>query len=261
MKFMLDYEQELDSILDELSTWKDSESTPVIKEHDGIFVVRDDLLSAGSKCRFIDKLVKDGPDEWVFGGANKVGWGPISLCYVANKYGKKCTFFMAKRKEPTWHQQKVLDLGGTIHWVANGMLNVTLARARDYANAEPTKRSVLPLGLEHPWVIGSIVKVARELPIKPDVVWSVGSSGTLNRGLQLAWPDAEVHVIQVGHKLSDREKGRAILHTVPYAYDKAVKPEHTPPFPSAPEYDAKAWHVVQQFADKSKINLLWNVAK
>ena len=94
----------------------------------------------------------------------------------------------------------------------------------------------------------------------PDVIWTVGSSGTLNRGLQLAFPESEVHVIQTGRKLDDRQIGRAKLWETAYKYDKPVKADEAPPFPSAPEYDAKAWKVIQENMDNSKTNLFWNVA-
>ena len=193
-----------------------------------------------------------------FGGANKVGWGPISLTHVCNKYGKKATFFMAKRAVPTWHQQQVLDMGGTIHWVANGMLNLTKAQARRYYEEDTISRRVLPLGLEHPTVLGSIIKVARSLKIKPTEIWTIASSGTLNRGLQLAFPDVDCYAIQVGHKMSDYEKGRAKVLISPYKYDRAVKPEDAPPYPSEPFYDAKVWSFVRDMA--KKYTLIWNVA-
>jgi hypothetical protein len=247
--------------LELVKDWEDPYPAPVIEEHDGVHVVRDDLLEAGSKMRFIDKLIRDTDcEEWVFGGSNKVGWGPISLAYVCQKYGKKATCFWAERKEPTWHQQKYLDYGGRIEWVKMGMLNVTLSRAERYRRESPQTRKTLPLGLEHDWVLGSIVKVAQSLPLKPDVIWTVASSGTLNRGLQLAFPDAEIHAIQTGHKLDERQLGRATLHECAYKYDKPVKKGEEPPFPSAPEYDAKAWKVIQENVDKSKVNLFWNVA-
>jgi hypothetical protein len=118
---------------------------------------------------------------------------------------------------------------------------------------------VLPLGLEHPSVLGSIIKVARDLPITPTEVWTVGSSGTLNRGLQLAWPHATIHVISVGHSMSEREIGRAIYHRSEYKFDKPVKEDEMPPFPSAPTYDAKAWKFIQELSDKKGTTLLWNV--
>jgi hypothetical protein len=245
--------------LEMVQGWVDPYPAPVVEKIENLYVVRDDLLEAGSKMRFIDCLIRnDDGEEWVFGGANKVGWGPISLTAVCNRYGKKATFFMAKRKEPTWHQQKVLELGGTIHWVENGMLNVTKSRARKYQEEKPDTRRVLPLGLEHPTVIASIVKVAQSLNVQPSEIWTVASSGTLNRGLQLAFPDVDCYAIQVGHKMSDYEKGRAKVLISPYKYDRAVKPEDAPPYPSEPFYDAKVWSFVRDMAKKDA--LVWNVA-
>jgi hypothetical protein len=250
---------QIEQYLEMVQDWVDPYPAPVVEKIENLYVVRDDLLEAGSKMRFIDCLIRnDDGEEWVFGGANKVGWGPISLTAVCNRYGKKATFFMAKRKEPTWHQQKVLELGGTIHWVENGMLNVTKSRARKYQEEKPDTRRVLPLGLEHPTVIASIVKVAQSLNVQPSEIWTVASSGTLNRGLQLAFPDVDCYAIQVGHKMSDYEKGRAKVLISPYKYDRAVKPEDAPPYPSEPFYDAKVWSFVRDMAKKDA--LIWNVA-
>jgi hypothetical protein len=250
---------QIEQYLEMVQDWVDPYPAPVVEKIENLYVVRDDLLEAGSKMRFIDCLIRnDDGEEWVFGGANKVGWGPISLTAVCNRYGKKATFFMAKRKEPTWHQQKVLELGGTIHWVENGMLNVTKSRARKYQEEKPDTRRVLPLGLEHPTVIASIVKVAQSLNVQPSEIWTVASSGTLNRGLQLAFPDVDCYAIQVGHKMTDYEKGRAKVLISPYKYDRAVKPEDAPPYPSEPFYDAKVWSFVRDMAKKDA--LIWNVA-
>jgi hypothetical protein len=247
-----------DELLDIIKEWEDPNPPPVVEEYNGFHVVRDDKLGYGSKARFIDYLVKTEGDEWVFGGANKVGWGPISLTHVCNKYGKKATFFMAKRSVPTWHQQQVLDMGGTIHWVDNGMLTVTKARARKYYERDTVSRRVLPLGLEHPTVLASIVKVARNLPVKPTEIWTVASSGTLNRGLQLAFPDVPAYAVEVGHKMSDYEKGRAITMRSSYAYDQKVEESRMPPYPSEPYYDAKLWDFVVSNGKKGA--LIWNVA-
>lgn len=247
-----------DELLDTIKGWEDPNPPPVVEEYNGFHVVRDDKLGYGSKARFIDYLVKTEGDEWVFGGANKVGWGPISLTHVCNKYGKKATFFMAKRSVPTWHQQQVLDMGGTIHWVDNGMLTVTKARARKYYERDTVSRRVLPLGLEHPTVLASIVKVARNLPIKPTEIWTVASSGTLNRGLQLAFPNVPAYAVEVGHKMNDYEKGRAITMRSSYAYDQKVEESRMPPYPSEPYYDAKIWDFVVSNGKKGA--LIWNVA-
>lgn len=246
---------------DYLSTidgWNDPNPAPIIEDHNGFYVVRDDKLGYGSKSRFIDYLVRNEGQEWVFGGANKVGWGPISLTHVCNLYNKKATFFMAKREKPTWHQQRVLELGGTIHWVANGMLNVTKSKAKRYYEEDTSNRRVLPLGLEHPTVLASIIKVARSLPIVPTEIWTVASSGTLNRGLQLAFPNVPAFAVEVGHKMSDYERGRAQVMRSPYGYDQAVKDAELPPYPSERYYDAKLWEFVK--ANGKKGALIWNVA-
>jgi hypothetical protein len=250
-----------ENYLDYVKDWQDPNPAPIVEKHGKFFVVRDDLLGVGSKVRFIDHLIKTDPaEEWVFGGANKVGWGPISLTHVCNQYGKKATFFMAKRETPTWHQQQVLDMGGTIHWVNMGMLNVTLSRAKAYCEESPTTRKTLPLGLEHPSVLGSIIKIARALPCVDEIseIWTVASSGTLNRGLQLAFPNLSAHAVQIGHKMSERELGRAKLYVSKYKFDKEVKQEEKPPYPSEMFYDAKIWTFVNEHANENA--LIWNVA-
>ena len=251
-----------EELLSLIEGWEDPNPAPILMKHEGFWVVRDDLLGFGSKVRFIDYLVKTTPeDEFVFGGANKIGWGPIALTEVCRRHGKKATFFMAKRTEPTWHQQKVLDLGGTIHWVNMGMLTVTLARAREYAALDPSNRKLLPLGLEHPTVLASIIKVARSIQFTEDFpeIWTIGSSGTLSRGLQLAFPEKPVIMVQTGHKMNDREIGRAgTVYVSPYKFDAPVKEKDAPPWPSEKYYDAKIWPFVRQYAKPGA--LIWNVA-
>lgn len=248
-----------DELLERLSQWTDPYPKPILDTVNGMTVVRDDLLVYGAKIRYIDHYVKEiAKQEIVFGGANKVGWGPVSLTYACRKYGKKAKFFMAKRSVPTMQQQMVLDLGGNIEWVPNGMLPVTLARARSYQQQDTSQRDLLPLGLEHWSVLGSIVKIARSLPLNPEQIWTVGSSGTLNRGLQLAFPEAECHVVQVGHGMNEREIGRAHLHISQYKFDQEEKDK--PPYPSASCYDAKLWPFVQKYAAKKDTTLIYNVA-
>ena len=39
--------------------WYDPYDDPIVELHDNVHVVRDDVLPAGSKMRFIDKLIRD----------------------------------------------------------------------------------------------------------------------------------------------------------------------------------------------------------
>lgn len=252
------------SFLTRLGNWNDPYPKPVIEQHEGFNVVRDDLLVYGSKIRFIDYLI--GHDErhkdvkeWVFGGANKIGYGPIALTKVCKDHGKEAVFFMAERAEPTEQQQMVLDLGGKIKWVKMGMLNVTLSHARKYYEEDMESRRLLPLGLEDPMVLASIIKVARDT-VKIDFpeIWTVGSSGTLSRGLQLAFPEKPVNIVQTGHTMTPREIGRAKLYVSPYKFDKAIKTKEAPPYPASVFYDAKVWPFVKQYGKPGA--LVWNVA-
>lgn len=246
------FEEELFDIGD----WQDSNPKPVIKHYHGFNVVRDDMLGGGSKIRFADYLINSNPEveEWVYGSSPATGYAQISLTCLCNNYGKKSVLFMAKRDRKNLHsyQLRAEELGAIIHWIPNGMLSVTEKRARDYVSDSPTSRRLLPIGFDHPSVLASVVSVAQSMDVKPSEVWTVGSSGTLTRGLQIAWPEAEFHCVRVGHRGS---YGRAKTYDSPYPFNKPTKV--LPPFPSAPTYDAKAWEFMKKYASPGA--LFWNV--
>jgi hypothetical protein len=241
----------------------------VIEEHEGFHVVRDDLLEGGSKRRFVDRLLREeiaeGANEFVYGGCPANGYAQLSIPLQAREYGCKTTLFMAKRSMDNLHdyQKKALEYGADIHWVANGMLQVTKKRALDYYNEDPVHRRLLQLGLDDQRVREDIRDLAKNIEQDYDIniseVWSVGSSGTLTRGLQMAFPDKDVHVVSVGHSMKQNEVGRATLHRSDLKFTQEVKEEDTPPFPSVPTYDAKAWKIIREHAKPGA--LFWNVGK
>ena len=239
-----------------LGEWKDPNPDPVVEEHKGFLVVRDDLLGGGSKVRFADYLITSNPEveEWVYGSSPATGYAQISLSCLCRKYGKKSVIFMADRSVEKRHpyQLQAIDEGAIMHWIPNGMLSVTEKRARDYVSDSPTSRRLLPIGFDHPSVLASVVRVAQSMDVKPSEVWTVGSSGTLTRGLQLAWPDASFHCVTVGHA---GDYGRAKTYKCNLPFNKATKV--LPPFPSAPTYDAKAWEFMLEHASPGA--LFWNV--
>jgi len=240
----------------DLGDWKDSFPTPVVEEHGGFVVVRDDLLDGGSKMRFADYLIQSQQEieEWVYGSSPATGYAQISLSCLCRKYGKKAVIFMADRAKDNLHeyQLRAIESGATMKWVPNGMLSVTEKRARDYVKESPSNRRLLPIGFDHPSVIASVSWVARNMDIAPREVWTVGSSGTLTRGLQQAWPDASFHCVAVGHR---GDYGRAKVYRCEIPFNKETKVK--PPFPSAPTYDAKAWEFMKEHASPGA--LFWNV--
>jgi hypothetical protein len=101
--------------------------------------------------------------------------------------------------------------------------------------------------------VDALTDVARGLSIVPTEVWTVAGSGTLSRALQHAWPDATVHVVQIGAR---PKVGRAIVWQAPerFEHDAGLPP----PFPSCSNYDAKAWRFIREHAQPGA--LFWNVA-
>ncbi len=223
----------------------------------------------GSKRRFVDKLMREeiaeGANEFVYGGCPANGYAQLSIPLQAREYGCRTTLFMAKRSMNNLHeyQKRALKYGANIHWVPDGMLQVTKKRALDYYNEDPVHRRLLQLGLDDQRVREDIRDLAKNIEQDYDIniseVWSVGSSGTLTRGLQMAFPDKDVHVVSVGHSMKQNEVGRATLHRSDLKFTDEVKEEDKPPFPSVPTYDAKAWKIMREHAKPG--SLFWNVGK
>ena len=248
-----------------VASWSDPYPPPVLEAHRGFWIVRDDLLSAGSKVRFLDALLQTEPHirEWVFGSCPAQGWAQVSLPVACARYGKKAVLFMANRLPENYTGPQKLGManGAIYHWVDYGMLTVTEARAREYANASPATRKVLPIGLEHPIILEAIAKVALSVKAKagpPKEIWCVGSSGVLSRGLQRAFPDARHNIVSVGHTMSQREIGKAKMYRHPMPFEKPVNELDAPPYPSVANYDAKVWAYVVRYGTPGA--WVWNVA-
>jgi len=245
-----------DDYSDIIKDWVDPYPKPVIEEHEGFLIVRDDLLGGGSKMRFADYLISSNTEveEWVYGSSPATGYAQISLSCMCAKYGKKSVIFMAKRSMDKLHdyQLRAIEEGATMHWVPNGMLSVTEKRARDYVAEDPKRRRLLPIGFDDDSVLASIARVSSNINVVPSEVWTVGSSGTLTRGLQRTWRDAAFHCVTVGHA---GDYGRAKTYKCEIPFNKPAKDK--PPFPSAITYDAKAWEFMKRYASKGA--LFWNV--
>src|SRR3954470_18758195 len=102
----------------------------IIREHDGILVVRDDLFPGGTKARFIPHLFTDC-DEVVYASPAE-GGAQTALAQVAHDLGKKATIFVAKRATPHPRALMAKALGAKVMQVTPGYLNVVQARATEY---------------------------------------------------------------------------------------------------------------------------------
>lgn len=257
------YNEEVSHFKNLTKNWEDPNPDPVIELHQGIHVVRDDLLEAGSKQRFADLLIKSKEDvtEWVYGSSPRWGYGQVSLAYLCKKYNKQCTLFLAKSNAFHRNTQKAINYGATVHQIVGGLMNICQTEAKNYIKNHKNMQ-MLPSGLDHELVAASIFKVAKNIDIKPDYVVTVAGSGVLNRGLQMVWPDAQFTMVQVGHKLTLDESGNASVIVYPKEFKIPCPEIDKPPFPSVVEYDAKAWKYAVELKQKVKKEkvLFWNVA-
>lgn len=227
-------------------------TAPVLREHDGIVVVRDDLFPGGTKARYLAHLF-DRADELVYATPAE-GGAQTALAHCARQLGKRATLFVAKRARPHPRALMAKRLGATIVQVSPGYLAVVQKRARDYAAA--TGAMLAPFGVDMPEAIEKIATAARATGLEPDEVWCASGSGVLARGLAKAWPQARRYSVQVGRKLSSADVAGAVIHPHPRKFGQEARTR--PPFPSDPHYDAKAWEVAKARHGAGLV-LFWNV--
>ena len=217
-----------------------------------ILVVRDDLLTGGTKEAALLSFIETMPErERVYAGPRQ-GYAQIALAAACKAIGKKATLFIAESKIKHPRSLRAAELGAELREVPCGYLTVVQARAREYCRE--TGARMLPFGLACEEMESAIEARARALNISPHEVWSVAGSGTLQRGLQRAWPLAKFYAVQIG---KPPQAGRAEVIVAPEKYEQSAK--MPPPFPSCSNYDAKAWRFIAERATDGAI--FWNVAR
>ena len=211
---------------------------PIVREHDGVSVIRDDLYPGGTKARFMPVLF-EGANEAVYASPAE-GGAQTALATVAKEFGKRATIFVAARAKLHPRTLEAARLGAKVVPVRPGYLSVVQARAKDYAKTSGAR--LVPFGVDLPEAITCLAEAALATGLDPDEVWCAAGSGVLARALALAWPRARRHVVQVGRELEAKEVANATIHIYPRPFSDVAKT--LPPFPSDPHYDAKAWEVL-----------------
>lgn len=213
-------------------------------------VVRDDDLPGGSKMRYMLPLIAASKASIFVYASPAVGYAQIALAHSCRLLGRQAVVFVAKRKQPHPRTLAAKAAGAVVYQVPCGYLTVVQARARRYA--EDHGATLIPWGVDMPEALAHFAAAARTIEDVPAEVWACSGSGALIRGLQLAWPDASFHAVQVG---AAPKVGRARLHKAPEKYEAPAR--RPPPFASCDNYDAKVW----QFADRQAADgaLIWNV--
>jgi hypothetical protein len=235
--------------IDMVGGFTSSFDKPVIELIEGRIVVREDVLSVGTKARAGELLIASAESDTIVYVQPRFGFAGISLTELCKKYNKKLVLFMPSSKEISDHQAFCIENGCEYHFhrIA-AMPNLNLIAKRW---AEENNGLFIPLGLKHKLVTAMIVKTASEMD-EPKSFWTAFSTGVLNRALQIAWPNAIANGVAVSRNVQDGEKGRAniVSHYKDFSQNSLI----LPPFPSAKNYDAKVWEYT------SPGDLFWNVA-
>jgi hypothetical protein len=226
---------------------------PVIIEHESVLVVRDDLFPGGTKARFLG-MIFDGAGEVVYASPAE-GGVQTALATVARRLNKRATIFVARRAKPHPRTLEAAKLGAKVISITPGYLSVVQARAHEYC--VQTGARLMPFGSDMPEAINAIAAAACAIGIEPDEVWCAAGSGVLARGLAAAWPNARRHAVQVGRMLTPRDVAGAMIHVHPAPFGREAR--SNPPFPSDPEYEAKAWEVTMAHKGAGRV-VFWNVA-
>ena len=229
---------------------------PIIKEHDGIQVVRDDLIEGGTKRRAFYTYVNSTEHEEFVYASPRQGYAQLSLAYACKDLDRKCTVTVPQGKR-YWLTDEAEELGCNIIEVPMGFLTNIQAKAKNYCLEH--EAHLIPFGGDHPIIIEAMRRTALSLDINPTEIWTVMSSGVLSRGLQGAFPNAKVYGVRIGHNTTKREQGRAETFKSKYKFQQECKEIERPPFQSSLTYDSKAWTFIKEHASDGA--LFWNVGR
>ena len=229
---------------------------PIIKEHDGIQVVRDDLIEGGTKRRAFYTYVNSTEHEEFVYASPRQGYAQLSLAYACKDLDRKCTVTVPQGKR-YWLTDEAEELGCNIIEVPMGFLTNIQAKAKNYCLEH--EAHLIPFGGDHPIIIEAMRRTALSLDINPTEIWTVMSSGVLSRGLQGAFPNAKVYGVRIGHNTTKREQGRAETFKSKYKFQQECKEIERPPFQSSLTYDSKAWTFIKEHASDNA--LFWNVGR
>ncbi len=233
--------------------WTPYNPDPVVVEHEGVRVVRDDLI-VGTKTRAGDLLAARLNSDTIVYCQPRTGLAGVSIMDVARHHDKKVVLFMPSSKKVSLHQACCIEQGCTpIFERIAAMPNLNMM-AKNWAMER--KYSFVPLGLKHELATAGIIYAASKIP-EPDEVWVAISTGVLSRALQIAWPNAKFNCVAVARNLKEGELGRANVISEPLEFQTPEKKENLPPFPTIATYDGKVWKYIPKNTGKNV--LMWNV--
>jgi hypothetical protein len=239
--------------------------TPVVREYNGVHVVREDMLPGGTKLRYMGPLALAGYRELVYASSAQ-GGAQLALAYAASIAGIKATLFVARRAELHARTLEAIAAGAKLVQIEPGYLTVVQARAREYAHARAKHGAFhVAFGGDSPDARLAIANAARvvDATYGPfDEVWCAAGSGVLSGGLQTGFPHAQHVAVCCGHAHDAIGSARLEYSGVKYGRDE----RDVAPFDACPTYERKAWKLLQRMRGehprdypRNRRVLFWNV--
>jgi hypothetical protein len=231
--------------------WTPYNPDPVVVVHDGVRVVRDDMI-VGTKTRAGDLLASKINHETIVYSQPRVGLAGVSLMDVAKHHDKKVVLFMPSCKRISENQACCIERGAIPIFERIAAMPNLNKKAAEWASKNDA--FFVPLGLKHELATAGIVHAASKID-PPEEVYVAISTGVLARALQIAWPKAKFTCVAVARNLKDGELGRAEVISEPADFHTEEK--ELPPFPTVKTYDAKVWKYIPKNSGRNV--LMWNV--
>ena len=243
----------LDEWLKITEGWQMSHPLPFLADHEGITIVRDDMIDGGTKARALDFLLSKVDNEWITYVCPRAGAAPYAIAKFAKQAGRKVKMYVPSSKRMSELQAKMFELGCD---------EVVFERIASQKNlnimaqqwAQENGAYFVPMGLNTELATAALVRVAYSLGWAPSELAVATSTGVLGRALRIAWPDAKFHSVAVARNLKAGEMGPGVFYSDPRPFLKDSK--FPCPFPTYDNYDRKAW----EYAVNNNVEAMWNVA-
>jgi hypothetical protein len=231
--------------------WIPYNPDPIVIEHEGVKVVRDDLI-VGTKTRAGDLIASKINNDTIVYSQPRVGLAGVSLLDVAKHHNKKVVLFMPASKRISLHQACCIERGAIPIFERIAAMPILNIKAKEWADKH--NAFFIPLGLKHELATAAIVHTASKIS-EPEEVYVAISTGVLSRALQIAWPNAKFTCVAVARNLKAGELGRASVISEPLEFMQEEPIQ--PPFPTVRTYDAKVWKYIPKNTGRNI--LMWNV--
>lgn len=233
----------------------------IIKQHEGIKVVREDLvLKGGTKTRAAEFLISSIKKSTLVYVVPRVGHAGVAIMELSKLYNKEVIFFMPACKEISDNQSSIISMGPKkVEFERIAAMPNLNRLAKKYA--EQNGYEFLPFGLNHSYTIAGFVRICEtilENYNEPKEMWSVVSTGVLTRGLQIGFSNTKMKGVTVARNMKHGELGRTEIISEKLPFLTNEKESNLPPFNTVPCYDGKAWKYIPKNTNNDI--WFWNVA-